>query len=440
MKISALRSISHFFAAVLVFSGIGHGETHRVGGAAPQFDEIVDAVAAAVDGDVIHVNSGTYERFAVDDKDLQIVGLEGSVVVNGLVRVRNISQAKSVRISGLEFRGLDDEALFIYDNLGQVILQDCTLLGRDAVADYDNCTTSALPAAAIEDSVQVTLVDCVIRGGDGARGIDDGYTHLFCFLVNGASALSIYDSNVAVFGGECVGGHGKDSVEAHFVVEGGDGGDGIFVGGGSNIWVAGALVQGGSGSTGNYEGTFSYCGDGGQGGDAIELGQGGGGSTVRELGNILVAGAGGDHGYYQGNDPYYGCYDGPDGLQIRAASGNTVQSLTGSARRIDTVALASDEDTVQLMIEGEPGDQVSLILSSRDAFIPRPRGVLLLANLRLGSARPAGTIPASGVLNIRLPQYDLAASANRELGIQASIVDSTGARHLTNVRWMTVID
>src|SRR4030095_8132474 len=78
-----------------------HGGVIKVddgGGAGIPFTQIGDAVAAAVDGDVILVKSGTYAPFTVDDKSLVIHAEQNATVsVSGTIPSRKLAASRSVR-------------------------------------------------------------------------------------------------------------------------------------------------------------------------------------------------------------------------------------------------------------------------------------------------------------------------------------------------------
>ncbi|MCP3917657.1 MAG: hypothetical protein GY711_19090 [bacterium] len=86
-------------ALVLCLALPAAADVLRVGPAQP-YSEVADAVAAAVDGDLILIASGTYAGFTVDDKALWIAAHPGAHVVVGEVAVDDLAAGKSLRLTG----------------------------------------------------------------------------------------------------------------------------------------------------------------------------------------------------------------------------------------------------------------------------------------------------------------------------------------------------
>jgi hypothetical protein len=177
------------------------------------FASILDAVAAANGGDILHVQPGDYEPFVLN-KNLLIMGPAAGP--RPKVSGRTVVQfASGATMAGMAFGSFVVEGV-----AGRIILDDCTF--GFGVTSVSNSTLDII------DCLEVEVQRCVIHGLDGGAG----------------TALNIHGSRVSVTASNVVGGNGGD---AHGCVgDGGDGGSALVVDE-SKLTVAACLVRGGQG-------------------------------------------------------------------------------------------------------------------------------------------------------------------------------------------------
>jgi hypothetical protein len=374
-------------------------------GGAGNFTDIQPAVVAAVDGDAILVKSGIYQGFSLGDKTLSIVADTGaSAVVQGSVAVDNLSATRSVFIARLIVRAASSPVFSAHDDLGGLRLEGCTITALDQPAP--TCA-AGFRALEIVNDADVALHLCTVQGGRGGSSAG-------CYQVGaGGEALFAHASNLAV---------------NETVLQGGAGGNGVFMGDAWNqssnggdgasgcitedgfLFASGAIVRGGSGGAGGDGGggclgTAHGCG--GAGGNAVLVNSAIPPTpTVCLFGTALSRGSGGPSG--APNPCFGGPCPGPDGVQISAPAG-AVSVIPGQSRSLTAAPVARENTVIPLTFQGAPGDHVWIYFARRPVFSYNAafHGVNLTPVPPLARLISLGTIPPSGTLSthIVLPDY-----------------------------------
>ena len=240
-------------AAILLTTSLGAQTVHVVGPGG--FAQIHAAIQAATNGDVIVVQSGTYEPFTLT-KDLTITAAPSATVavVPPIVGITVLQPPTRAALVGLRFRPVIG---FLYHPVqvlsGHVTMHDCVVEG----------TTSPATSLTVQNAA-VAMQRCRIFGGP----MPTGSTTVFA----GGNALAVVHGSVAAVdcefrGGQLgfdsigVGGHALlvDDAVVHLVrcaaFAGGNsallstypGGNGVHVATTSSVWIADSVVQGGNG-------------------------------------------------------------------------------------------------------------------------------------------------------------------------------------------------
>lgn len=324
------------------------------------FTSIQRAIDAASDGDVLMVRPGTYvEALTLDGKGVSIVAETSGVVVRGFApsRVASLGADRDADLVGLRFwPQVSVTALRIESSTGHVRLWDCTLDGTGAFAPP--------PVLRISGAQEAILVRCDVGGGHGIPDVGEGGA--------GQDAARVAASVVALYDCALDGGLGGDGLERGICSDGGDGGAALRVDSGSLLFAAGGSFRGGIG------GSYAVCGSDGATGYALQ-----------------VSG------------------DSQALLQLVALTGPTSGApvlLPGPVRRLECPAWGYERTAVPVDVRGVPGDLVFLANSSQPAFVflPAALGGFLLVEAPFLASRPAGRVPASGVLHLELELPKLA--------------------------------
>lgn len=165
---------------------------------ADPFCDVMDAVAAAADGDTIHIAPGTYFENVILDKDLSLIGTGGEqvTIIDGSLAgtVVEVDPLATVGIEGLTLTngtaGLRvSDGFFPYDSLPRVSLTSCTLSGNSSGAQFwsqeyagsgalalERCSVlSNSPLGGIDGLGEMSLDRCVVAFNVGnAGGIASG--------------------------------------------------------------------------------------------------------------------------------------------------------------------------------------------------------------------------------------------------------------------------
>ncbi len=332
------------------------------------------AVDAAVDGDVLLVEPGTYTGFTIDDKALSVIALPGPAVnVNSACQVINLAFDRTVLLAGLKVTGQNSSygtvpALELTSDAGHVRLQGCTFKGGLNTSDY-----GSLPGGhgvLATNNLRIVMTQCTLQGGGG--GQPSGYPPK-----PGGDGLQSSSSGIALF--DCTLKGGKGSEETY--PSGGTGGNGFRIDG-YGMFVSGCTISGGNGGGGDYIG----CATGGDGGHGLLIN----GALAQVLDTTTQGGGGGNFGF---------CGPGGPGQAIFNNGGTLVQ-IPGTARKLTGPTETSDNSGAQFVFTGQPGDRVWLLHSSQPGFIfiPALHAAVAVPVPFKVNVTSAGTIGASGSL------------------------------------------
>lgn len=358
------------------------------GGPGSDFVDLPSAVAAASAGDTVLVREGTYDDgFTIDNLKLHVLAEEGAaVVVRGPIVVRNLGPLRWVVLRGLDVENAEvatGPALRLEDNAGTVWVEDCAL---EASGAFNPLVQKS--GVWIEGCDEVALVRTTARAAEVSGLFADGLTlidssaHLFdvsAFGDRGMPGARLQDAFVFASGGTFVGGDGTDGVDGPFGSCAGDGGHGVYLQSGSNELVLLATA-----ATGGAPGAPSdQCGDPALPGETVQV------------------------------------------------SSGTVSTLEGPARGLVFDAPAAVGGSTTLVIDGEAGDFVFLLLAAApDPFFAAAFAGSLLPQLPV-IAIPFGTLPPSGTLSLELPVPALAPGAESvAFFTQGAFVATDGERRL----------
>lgn len=381
-----------------------------VRGPNPDYTEIAPAVAAASPGDVIRVWPGNYEVFTVD-RSLAIVRAvpDGTVLVQGSIRVRDLPAGDAVELTGIEAEGLDGAALVVQDCAGSVRIREGIFRGADATGYASH------PGVRVLGSDDVELVYCTALGGAASYG-EVGSP--------GADGLVAQSSHVSLFASNFIGSDGTTDDDPG--ASGYGGGSGVVATGAGVLFVSGCELSGGDGGPADYDvdwwtGEYGYGGGGGWGhyGD----------TPAWFLDCEFDPGEGG-----WSPDPTRFGYDGQD------SNGGTY--LPGRARILRTSGLVTDTQKLSVRCQGAPGDDVWLLEGSGPGYRFHPiRGPFLVTDAPGNARLPwlhLGTIDSSGVLVVELAARDLPPLTHETRHFQATFLK--GKDYFGSSSWSVVLD
>jgi hypothetical protein len=358
-------------ADVLVVDAAGGGE----------YTSLVDALAAAQDGDTLLLRPGFYFEFAelvITDRSLTIAADgTGDVQINGLKVVQNIA-GKRVVLRGLSmdiFGVGTGEGLRVQG--GEVFAEDCRFKGNDGTVAVLGTPGST---GVRVDSGHLVLARCAVEGG---RGQD---TNEFFGVTAKSGGTGLYVSaagRASVYGGTLTGGDGGIAQLGGSVGVGAAGGPGLFATNGL-LLLAGTTVSGGAGGFGDAPpvGPTDYFG-----GDAVHLE---GACDLAQLDVTLVPGAGGQ---------IVGRGTGPAGDALDAPL-STVTTHAGPYRSYSLGDPTPEGEALQLDYSGLPGDLLAIFVAPAPATLPLPakQGLWHLGAPLFGPyvlSAPSGTLSLS---------------------------------------------
>ena len=371
---------------------------------AADFDEVSDAVAWAAEGDTIWIRDGEYEPIVIDAKSVHLAAIRGSAILIAGIDVIGLEPGQVVSFSGIQAKGPDascDGALAIRGCAGSVRAKDCEF-NPDYYAYYPYNGPRYGPGVLVQDSNDVALVRCELRGGAETREPRLG-------LVGWSSSISLHGCEVKGGYGTYTHWNATAGIElldctlllSDCDVEGGDG------------WNPDSCTAGGAGGAGLVaEGT----------------------STLYVQESIIRGGYGGTgYGFI--------CETGPHGADAVVGPDVTVDRLTEPRRSWRCKNISYDGDTVRIAYSGEPGDQVYIARSTQGAFriSPDQGGAQLLA--RPTTRPPFLGTTSSGWLDIELPIAELEPPEPQEsFLLQVHVIDASGQLRWADPGQLTVID
>ncbi len=416
VAIVALTSIagSMAHAGVLVVDAAGGGS----------FTQISAAVAAASDGDVLLVKSGSYSGFALGTKALDIVADVGAdVFVQGQVSVSGLAVTRGVTLNGLQIRATSyTPALRLDASTGSIRVQGCTLHGFD----QPDCTGTFIPgghAAVLLDCTDVAFANCTLIGGDGADfGGSYGY--------EGGAGLLGTTSRVALYDCTLRGGAGGNASTTCYAFPGGyagDGGGGLWVQATPLSFFSNASATGGTAGVNPPGAGFDGCHGAGL---SVYPYANPTPSIAIALQSTFVAG------------PGPSVCSVPIG-DIVVAPGATFTTLTGNARRMVARRVVREQQPARIDFFGQPGDEVRLVIGEAPRFLYSSAwsGVSLVRHPHPTPVQIVGTIGPSGTLNESWLVPDLGPGVqSRRFFLQAQFIDPSGRATLGTPATLVLLD
>jgi hypothetical protein len=347
---------------------------------------IATAVAAAVDGDVILVESGQYSGFVINGKGISVVaGVRANAHITGAIGVINVPADRDVLVSGLSAKGteqgsntapptsIDGVACYAFDNAGSVRVIGCDLEGGRGDTDSIGQSSPGGSAMTVNNSSDVVLSGTTLRGGPG------GGCHT-CWMSSGGDggrALRSTNSFLALFSCAMHGGLGGEAGETS-----GHGGAGAEVGAGRAMFASNSIFEGGDGARSNgCEDTFFCCHKGiaGNGGNGLRLTTN---AAAQILADVFTGGAGGFSSCTSDSN-------GGPGADVSESNSGGLFTFTVVPRVLDMPRIAREGDVVTLSFSGLAGDDVSVLFERETGFesIPSRRGILVPQHTGVGPDR-----------------------------------------------------
>lgn len=345
-------------------------DVHVVAPSGGDFAQISDAVAAASDGDVILVKTGTYGGFTIAHKSLAVVADAGaSVDVTAQIRVTGLSATLCVTLSGLHVFPTTtsmQDALKLESCSGSVRVQSSTFHGADMTGPEPYPIFSH--GATIIGCSDVAMTHCTFEGG--RNPIFEGIFGIYADL-----------ANVVLDGCEMRGSRGGYNAGNLY---GYPGGEGVLARTLSVIRASGSTFRGGPGA---LIPPGALGGSGGSGLDSTF------GSRFSLVECALIPGVG------TGSEPPAPPY---------LLHGGTVSFVAGIARDVVPPAPAREGEAIALQLHGAPGERVEIVVSTAAHFVERDdlAGVLLVPR-RGARIAMLGTTDATGDLAASIPVGDL---------------------------------
>jgi hypothetical protein len=325
------RSIPQSLALLAGLAAPGFaGSVLRVepSGANGAFTSLQAAVDAAVDGDMVLIETGTYAGgLAIVGKSLVVTADSGAAVsIIPPVAIANVGAAQSVTLCGITIEVnpfTEAQGLAISDCAGPVWIQDCTVPTSGSLFAPKDAVT-------IANSSAVVVQGASIQGQFAAGGLGRG-------IFASGSGLHVYASTVQ-------GGPGNTA----FGAPPNDGATAVHVSGGS-AWIDASALLGGAGG---FPDPFSPCQPAGNGGAALVLD--GANPLVTLRASTLSGGPAGDGG---------GCPDGNPGVPSVVLAG-TLATSPGAAHGMSVAQPIREGQLVDVVFSGLPGELVFLLFNA----------------------------------------------------------------------------
>lgn len=425
------RSIVLAGAAALAFAAAARSSAAGVlvVGPGQPYAQISAAVAAAANGDTILVKAGIYDRVQLHVKGVAIVAEVGAAVyVLGGVEIDSVLAPRAVvldrlvcdtgGVAGVKY------GLLVKNCTGAIRAQSCRFQGAEGVASVVNCNVEGNPDAfegvRVDSSTDVSFTGCTLRGGPGAYVYDPGCVigpDLVTFGGHGGNGLACVNSTVSLYASTCEGGM---SGSGSYSKPGGDGIAGIA----SSLMIFDCTATGGSG--GSSFDAFAAS-EGGQGGHGLAM-QGG---TARLLDSTLAGGVTGSGWGYPGGeiaDPFDG--------------GGTLVQWPGKAKAFGAFKVVREGQTLVLQLAGNPGETALLLAAplSKGLLVPALKGTLCLDPALLIGPVAIGTITGAAPIGASIPIPALPAGVlGAGVFMQGALVAVDGSAILTPWGYVTLL-
>lgn len=403
-----------------------HADVIVVGpGAGSDASELQAAVDLALPGDVLLVRFDLYDGFTVDGKGLRIVA-DGAPrpVVQGPIVVRNLPANEVFLLRGfvVDTRSVPgvDIAFGARDCDGHVWCEFDQFVSDHGVSTMDPTISAGRPGAVLHDVTSSSFARCEFQGGAGSTSFDDDYEW---FIGPGGHGLEIHGGGRhSVHDCDAYGGPGGSDYDKDGEY-GGNGGNGVHASG--QVAVVGCELFGGNGGGGSCD-PFWGCGTGGYGGHGIGM------DANTEVWTL-------DNAYTPGEPGTYPTPGGP-GFDVRLTLGSNHQDWIGAARSFKVGSPVRVLEPIPFTVRGEPGDRVTLLVSSAIdvAFDPRVRGALVP---RLPArVLDLGVLPRSGVLEFSRALGSIDGAEALPLFLQCVLSDGEGIGYATGVSELVALD
>jgi len=401
------------FAASLLFllcAGVARAQgallvVDAAGGPGSDFTTIVDALAAASDGDTLLVRSGDYLPFIIQDRTIIIAAAPGASVnvqsslgsgaPAGII-VRSIGASQAVVLEGLTLNGIEgfgtqgSAGLSVEASQGQVWVQDCQIVGGSGSL-FPN------PAIAVASCDQVLFAHCTATGTSELTDVLQPV------------APGVHSISSRVFAWDC-----------HFT--GGLGGAGVLVDG-REFFAEDSVLTGGQG----LGFPFSPCDVSVDGGPGLALVQK---AKATLVGTQTVGGAG---------DPAApGCSN--PGPSVANFFGTLVQ-LPGPTMDFSVTSPVADGQDAQIDFAAQPGDVPVLLMGLHlgpATVFPKFSGALVFGNSVLFVLSP---LPASGAATVSFGFGDaLPPGTGSTIFLQGAVLKATGGALLGDAAVLNTFD
>jgi len=397
------------------------------------FATIQDAITVSADGDVILIQSGTYNTARITGKSVAVVADVGATVqMNGAMRVHDTSLLQPVVVAGLKVNGIADVAfpelmsgLYASNCDGSLVVQDCLLTGSNTIQTPCYAYTPR-GGAEIVDCTNVAISRCTTKGNVGRWNAD--------FPIAMGSGLSASANSIVSFDhGAAAGGYGGAVCSGY--EDGSSGGHGVLLKLASSLYASGSALNGANGIAAPFPPTILLSQVSGSGGNGI-VHQGTGSSPVWLLASTTNGGAAGMCAV-QGSST---CQDGSAGT---ATSGSMMLTNDNApyAPKLSGPSIARDDEVPEFRVDAQPGARIELTFSREAVFVPQPaqHGVLHVANPRWARF---GDVPAGGDhATKRYVMPDLPPSdAGRVVYMQARVTTPGGVTMLSNPHALVIVD
>ncbi len=358
------------------------------GGPGVDFSDFGTALNAAQPRDTLLMRPGVYTSPTINlytlNIPLRIIGDgTGEVRIEETLRVTGLGPNDQFTIRGVTFNDpvllASTCGLQLIDNAGEAWVEDCVLSAAGLSASIPGGSVIGLEVR--NSTVHVSR--CTLIGN--ASGLTP---------IPGAGLLA---ENATVYL--------HDSTLQGGRINALDGAAGLHVEGNSNVFASGSSMTGGTGA----DGKLFFCA--GNGGSGVLLASG---SPQVELLDIEAFGAA------AGTDT--GCGTAVDGVPISVLAG-AVSQQPGVARHYSATSVVPTGAPAISSLQGEPGDQVFLVLSAvyDPLELPAAIGPLLVGGAQ--AILPLGTLPPSGEFSITFTGPPLGGLPYLAVYLQAAFLD-----------------
>ena len=371
------------------------------------FTDLPAAGAAAQDGDVLLIRTGSYSRLSLIDKGLTLVAEEGEhPVVDGLV-VGQLLDEQFVLVRGLEFveqSGTEDTScVLLFYNNGSVWMEDCVIRFSDDGPPAPNSL-----ALRIDMCGAVTLVDCEVIGRTDTSWADSPYA---------PSAMCGVVSWIAAHRTTFVGSKGYPATVVDGAAVPPSAGAAGVMAMGSRVFLYDCEVTGGEGGDGGF--LLDSCIPGADGGLGLTLPSGESDSLVFDAATEIQGGAPGAVGP--------GCGTGLPGSDVDVVWGVFMSfPVDGAPRAMSAPAVVREGQTLDLTFTGGvPGELVLVGLSFGSDYVVNRElaGTVVLAPPVI-RALHIGVMPATGPLVASFPVGQLPLMQGLPLYLQSLHIGS----------------